>query len=108
MSAEISRPNFAAPRNFQSGEYHVQPESINKFNIEKYVIPFVVPILSSLLGAAASYTAIKKDIELNQARIAKIETFKVISEEKINNLKTEIAVMQVKLMTLAESDKRRR
>ena len=107
MSAEISRPNFAAPRNYNSGEYQVQPADMSKFSIEKYVVPFIVPILSSLIGAAASYTAIRKDIQLNQERVTKLEVSKQVSEEKIHNLNTKIAVIEVMLSTLKESDKRR-
>lgn len=107
MSAEISRPNFRAPRANPSGEQPIQyyntPENVNRFSIEKYIIPFVVPVLSSLLGAAASYTAIRKDIQLNNERITKIEIARQISEEKINNLKTEIAVLEVKLSALERS-----
>lgn len=112
MSAEVSRPNFRAPRHDPSGEqqpiqYHHTADNINKFSLEKFVVPFVVPLISSLIGAAASYTAIRKDIQMNQARLTTLEVARQAADEKINTLKTEIAVMQAK-MEAASNTKRRR
>lgn len=105
MNQNISQPNFPAHGN--SGTYQIVAQDINSFSIEKYIMPFIIPVLSSLIGAAASYTAIRKDIQVNQERVTKLETERAISEERINDLNTKIAVIEVKLNTLKEHKRRR-
>ena len=103
--AEISGPMPMAPHG-NSGAYLVHAKDVG-FNFEKFVMPFVIPILSSLIGAAASYTAIRKDIQLNQERVAKLESNRVLTEQKMNDLVTEIAVVKVQMEALTAPKRRR-
>ena len=96
---EISKPNYYAPHG-DSGNIVMMPPPPKQAKLEQYITPLLIPLLSSIIGAAASYTAIRKDIVLNQERVTKLESNRVILEKRINDFQTKIAVIEVKISAI--------